>query len=116
MANIRFVLSSTASILYSSCQVKQDEAEAQISKKLFAFLMKFISKVRNSEMHMFFLREIIRRYGLRELDNVVKETEFTWLNLDREDESHVSIIFCILSLCTCKFVCWCVHVYVNGNM
>ena len=93
VANIRYILSSTASILYTFSHTNEREEEKSY-RKLFALLMKFIAKVRNNELHMFFLREIIRRYGLRELEHIVEKTGYTWLNLDREDPASVSICLC----------------------
>lgn len=94
VANTRFILSSTASILQTYCKLKAS-GKRSVDKeyqKLFALLMKFILKVRKSEIHMFFLREVIRRYGVKELDNIVKETEFTWLNLEVEDPTKVRVM------------------------
>ena len=94
VARIRFALTSTATILFDHVHADEDEKNESTAqtqhKKLFAYLFKFIDSFANREIHLFFVRMIIRRYGLRELDNIVKATGFDWLNVKESggDSSH----------------------------
>lgn len=79
--------------------------EAQINndlKRLFALLMKFIKDVRNSEGHMFLLRQVIRCHGSRELQIIIEKSQFDWLGLKADEENELVcpfISFLLISVC-----------------
>lgn len=76
-----------------------NEASQEALKRFFPRLMNFIDLGKNSEMHMFVLRQILHNYGYRELQEVEMRSEYHWLTLE-EDQANQQVQ--ITFVCICK--------------
>ena len=84
MAMARFSLVCTVSLLnlrYLSQSKIDDKVEKEL-QRLFAVLTKLVLAVKNSSVHMFILRQIIHCYGMKDLQVIIEQSDFNWLNLD----------------------------------
>ncbi|XP_066927560.1 E3 ubiquitin-protein ligase rnf213-alpha-like [Clytia hemisphaerica] len=62
------------------------DADKDILRTFFPLLMRFCQEgCKNTEMHLFILKQIVFEHGYRELDHVIEMSEYDWLNMEREN-------------------------------
>ncbi|XP_057290514.1 E3 ubiquitin-protein ligase rnf213-alpha-like isoform X3 [Hydractinia symbiolongicarpus] len=92
VALARLAVIGASSLLSKAYLPNEEMHSSQINndlKRLFALLMKFIKDVRNSEGHMFLLRQVIRCHGSRELQIIIEKSQFDWLGLKTDEENEL---------------------------
>ena len=62
-----------------------DRNDTEILQAFFPLLMGYIRPELNSQLHFFILRQIVFEHGYRELDQVIRRSEYNWLNLHIND-------------------------------
>lgn len=60
-------------------EVKDSQSKENL-KKFFSILNDIMKLGKNSEMHIFLLREIVHRHGYRELQKIIKNSEYNLLD------------------------------------
>lgn len=58
-----------------------DRKDSETLQAFFPLLMRFIEPKSNTQLHCFVLRQIIFEHGSRELDQVIRRSEYDWLKL-----------------------------------
>ena len=87
---------TNAAELLCTCYLDKnvDDKINAILQKVFALLMKLIKDDRNSDGHMFLLRQILRNHGNRELQLIIEESQHDWLMIKHTaEEEKVNHLF-----------------------
>ena len=93
--------------IYVSDTKIADSGDSERLKSIFPLLIKYTKPERNSELHLFVLRQIVFEHGYRELDQVIQRSEYDWLNLQHangNNEAQVKLIFIFLLYILLSFI------------
>ena len=93
IAKTRICLSACANIL-STNTWKLVNCDVLTKQKLVANLGLLIKEFRNSDMHMFFHRQVIFKYSRQELLTITNEHEWLTLEKDKDREKVPTCFYC----------------------
>lgn len=102
-------------------QCKDEDKKLDLKRReVFAHLIEIFGGNRNTDVHMFILRHIIRFCGNRGLRTVIEESQFEWLELDLNSDNNmvrfVSIWVLLESIISLLQLLFCMHSYLQEHL
>ena len=97
-ATLRVILSISAKILCAWFLAEEKSVDQRLKStldKFFATLTKFVLKYKNSEAHIYLLKQVVRNHGIQSLKEIVMKSEMEWLLTEDIDSVSIYLFFYI---------------------